>query len=193
MKKLIIALAAGIAAMGAAQAQSTIDMSNYTAPRPYVGVGVSGGKNQASDDWRAGGKVFGGYNIDQNWAVELGYTHFGSRDYDTNVPSGLPGRASVKGNSSYVAAKYAYPLNERFSAYGKLGASYNERKNRVAGYGDYNERDTGLYGGLGQGKQASRGSGAGGTSGQAASGVGVDAPPRDGFIDKRYITRRVKG
>jgi len=149
MKKLIIALAAGVAAMGAAQAQSTIDTSNYVAPRPYVGVGVSGGKNQASDDWRAGGKVFGGYNIDQNWAVELGYTHFGSRDYDTNVPSSLPGRASVKGNSSYVAAKYAYPLNERFSAYGKLGASYNERKNRVAGYGDYNERDTGLYGGLG--------------------------------------------
>ncbi len=54
-------------------------------------------------------------------------------------------------------------------------------------------RPDGLYGGLGQGKQASRGSGAGGTSGQAASGVGVDAPPRDGFIDKRYITRCVKG
>jgi OOP family OmpA-OmpF porin len=149
MKKLIIALAAGVASMGAAQAQTTTDTSNYTAPRPYIGVGVSTAKNQASDDWRAGGKVFGGYELNQNWAVEGGYTHFGSRDYDTNNAAGVAGRASVKGNSSYVAAKYTMPINDRFSAYGKLGASYNERKNRIAGEGEYNERDTGLYGGLG--------------------------------------------
>ena len=54
-------------------------------------------------------------------------------------------------------------------------------------------RPDGLDGGLGQGEQASRGSGAGGTSGQAASGIGAASPPRGGFIDKRYITTSVKG
>ena len=54
-------------------------------------------------------------------------------------------------------------------------------------------RPDGLYGGLGQGEQASRGSGAGGTSGQAASGIGVASPPQGGFIDKRYTTSCVKG
>lgn len=150
MRKLIIALASGIAAMGAAQAQTAnIDTSNYVAPRPYVGVAVSAAKNQASDDWRAAPKVFGGYNLNQNWAVELGYTHQGSRDYDTTSPAGVIGRSSVKGSDSYVAAKYSIPVNERVSAYGKLGASYSERENRQFGRADYTEHDTGAYGALG--------------------------------------------
>lgn len=152
MRKLIIALAAGIAAMGAAQAQTqsgNLDTSNYTAPRPYVGVAVSAAKNQASDDWRAAPKVFGGYNLNQNWAVELGYTRQGSRDYDTYGPTGVLGNSSVRGTDTYVAAKYAMPVNDRFSAYGKLGAGHSERKNRLNGYGDVTERDTGVYGALG--------------------------------------------
>ena len=46
-----------------------------------VGASVSGAKNQTTDDWQAGGKVSGGYNIDQNWAVEAGHTRLGSEDF----------------------------------------------------------------------------------------------------------------
>ena len=63
MKKLIVALAATIAAAGAAQAQTNLMDANAYSPRPYVGIAVSGAKNQASDDWRASPKVFGGYDI----------------------------------------------------------------------------------------------------------------------------------
>jgi OmpA-OmpF porin, OOP family len=155
MNKLIIAAAFGIAAMGAAQAQTTQSTTSETgivntySPTPYVGVAISTAKNQASDNWRPAAKVFGGYNIDQNWAVELGYTHFGSEDYDSRSSTGNVVRSDVKGSSSYVAGKYTVPVNERVSAYGKLGASYNERKNRLGGIGEYNERDTGLYGAVG--------------------------------------------
>ena len=148
MKKIIVAVAANLVVLAAAHAQTgTIDTTSTVSPRPYVGVAISGAKNQASDDWKASPKIFGGYKIDQNWGVELGYTHFGSEDYDSNR-NGVPARAEVKGSSSYVAAKYSVPVNDRFSAYGKLGASYNERKNRQTG-NDYTDRDTGLYGAVG--------------------------------------------
>jgi OOP family OmpA-OmpF porin len=149
MKKLIVALAATIAAAGAAQAQVTpMDAKAYS-PRPYVGIAVSGADNQATDNWRASPKIFGGYDIDQNWGVELGYTHHGSEDYDTRGNNGVPVRGQVKGSSSYVAAKYTVPVNERVSAYAKLGAAHSVRKNEVNGVGSFNERDTGVYGGLG--------------------------------------------
>jgi len=150
MKKLIVALVSTIAAAGAAQAQSNLMDANAYSPRPYVGVAVSGAKNQATDNWRASPKVFGGYEITQNWGVEAGYTHHGSEDYDTNS-NATPVRAQVKGSDSYLAAKYAMPVNERVSAYAKLGASYSERKNELRGVNNVqvNDRDTGVYGSLG--------------------------------------------
>jgi len=148
MKKLIIAVAATVAAAGAAQAQTNLMDANAYSPRPYVGVAVSGAKNQAADEWKASPKVFAGYDITQNWGVEAGYTHHGSEDYNT-TRNATPVRASVKGSDSYLAAKYTVPVNERVSAYGKLGASYSERKNDLSGVGRINDRDTGVYGGIG--------------------------------------------
>lgn len=146
MNKLIITLAASLAAIGSAQAQSVVADSGASS-RAYIGASVSGAKNQSTDDWQAGGKVFGGYNIDQNWAVEAGHTRFGKEDYSVTWMPGVPD-AHVKGNSTYVAAKYTLPLNGQLSAYGKLGASYNERK---SGFMDdrWSDRDTGLYGAIG--------------------------------------------
>lgn len=148
MNKLIVALATTIAAAGAAQAQTTVMDANAYNPRPYVGVAVSGAKNQATDNWRASPKVFGGYDITPNWGVEAGYTHHGSEDY-TTTRAAVPVRATVKGSDSYVAAKYTVPVNDRVSTYAKLGASHSERKNDLSGVGRINDRDTGVYGGLG--------------------------------------------
>ena len=146
MNKLIITLAASLAAIGSAQAQTFV-ADGGPLSRAYIGASVSGAKNQSSDDWQAGGKVFGGYNVDQNWAVEAGHTRFGKEDYRVTSIPGVP-EAHVKGNSTYVAAKYTMPVNGALSAYGKLGASYNERK---SGFMDdrWSERDTGLYGAIG--------------------------------------------
>ena len=146
MNKLLITLAASLVAIGSAQAQGVVANGNPLAG-VYVGASVSGAKNETIDDWKAGGKVFAGYNFDQNWAVEAGHTRFDSQEY--RVTSG-PGAndAFVKSNSSYLAAKYTLPLNGALSAYGKLGASYNERKGGFRNT-NWNDHDTGMYGAVG--------------------------------------------
>lgn len=146
MNKLIITFAASLAAIGSVQAQTSVaDVS--PASRAYIGAAVSGVKNQSSDDWQAGGKLFGGYNIDQNWALEAGHSRFGNEDINAFSGSGFT-TAEVKSSRTYIAAKYTMPVNAELSAYGKLGASYNETKFSLMG-DSYTDRDTGAYAALG--------------------------------------------
>lgn len=135
MKKLIVALIAGAAAMTAAQAQNFTD----TQPHAYVGVGVSTAKNIQLDDQKLGGKIYGGYEFNRTWAAEAGYTDFG--DHDT-------ANAKTKGNGTYLAAKATMPINEQFSAYGKVGVQRSERKYESAAL-NLKDTDTGAYGALG--------------------------------------------
>ncbi|MCS0582931.1 porin family protein [Massilia pinisoli] len=152
MKKLIVALIAGTAAMGAAQAQTT-----QTQPRAYVGIGVAtadhenssvgGLTNVDSDGYKASGKIFGGYEFDQNWGVEAGYTDF--RNANVNYSSnGVNGSGKTKGSSYYVAGKYNMPVNDQFSVYGKLGLEHSERKLESAAL-NLKDTDTGAYGAVG--------------------------------------------
>jgi len=135
MKKLIVALIAGAAAMSAAQAQNFTDNQ----PHAYVGVGAATAKNIQTDDYRTGGKIYGGYQVNQTWGGEVGYTDFGNKD----VANG-----TTKGNAYYVAAKATMPINEQFSAYGKVGVQHSERKFDSAAL-NLKDTDTGAYGALG--------------------------------------------
>jgi OOP family OmpA-OmpF porin len=128
MKKLIFALIAGATAMAAAQAQTT-------APHAYLGAGVAsadhnyslpGATNVSSDGYKASGKVFGGYDFNQTWGVEAGYTDFRKSHADYTL-NGNAGRAESKGHSFYVAGKATAPINDQFSIYGKVGAANNKR------------------------------------------------------------------
>lgn len=152
MKKLIVALIAGTAAIGAAQAQTT-----QTQPRAYVGVGVAtadhenssvgGLTNVDSDGYKASGKIFGGYEFDQNWGVEAGYTDFRNSNFNYSV-NGTNGSGTTKGSSYYVAGKYNMPVNDQFSVYGKLGLEHSERKLQSADL-NLKDTDTGAYGAVG--------------------------------------------
>jgi OOP family OmpA-OmpF porin len=124
MKKLIVALIASAAAMSAAQAQTT-------APRAYVGAGVasadhefkmSGATNVDTEGYKASGKIFGGYEFNQNWGVEAGYTDFRKSDVSYSI-GGVNNRGETDGHAFYLAAKATLPVNEQFSVYGKLGAA----------------------------------------------------------------------
>jgi OOP family OmpA-OmpF porin len=141
MKKLIFALIASAAAMTAAQAQTT------TAPRAYIGVGVATVNQVSGDDYKANAKVFGGYEFNQNWAVEGGYTDFRKADINVATGGGIA-KGDVDGYGLYVAGKYTMPINEQVSAYGKLGVSNNKRAVNVAGT-SYTKYDTGAYAGVG--------------------------------------------
>lgn len=142
MKKLVFALLASAAAVGAAQAQTTAP-----APRAYVGVGVATA-DHLGDGYKADAKVFGGYEFNQNLGIEGGYTNFGSVDFNRSE-GGRSISGSTKGYGAYIAGKYSVPLSEQLSAYGKLGLSHSERKYSNSWGMNYNDRDTGAYAGVG--------------------------------------------
>lgn len=152
MKKLIIALAAACATMGA-HAQTVTSSAAASAadftPHYYLGIGAATANNQLSDNYRVTPKIFGGYEFTPNWGVEAGYTYFNARGRDYGVWDGVDYNVSIKGYGTYVAGKYTLPVTNRFAAYGKLGVSHSERQSSSSQWGKYTERDTGLYGGLG--------------------------------------------
>lgn len=148
MKKIIFALIAAATAMGSAQAAG-----------PYVGVGVAtadhnynlqGTTNGSADGYKASGKIFGGYDIDQTWGVEAGYTDVRKSAYNYTM-NGLPGRAESDGNSFYVAGKATAPINDQVAIFGKLGAARN-KATLTSGTNPMFNRDeskTELYAGVG--------------------------------------------
>jgi OOP family OmpA-OmpF porin len=144
MKKTIFAVLAGFLAMGAAQAQTTTSVAADTAPHAYVGIGVGAVKNTITEDRQRTYKLFGGYEFDQNWAVEAGYTDLGKTGFFSQQGNGL-GHTDMKSRNAYLAAKYTVPLTERSSVYGKLGLSHSERS--LAGYQGvpFIGSDNGLY------------------------------------------------
>ena len=79
---------------------------------------VGGLTDSDSDGYKATGKIFGGYEFDQNWAAEVGYTDFRSR---LQLQQCRPNAQRTKGDGYYMAGKYNYPVNDQFSVYGKLG------------------------------------------------------------------------
>ena len=151
MKKRIFALIAGAAAMTAAQAQTGMS-------RGYVGVGiataettytVAGSSNMGDPGYRASGKIFGGVDINQMWGAELGYTDFRSANANYSIGA-TPGNISSEGHSWYLAGKASMPINEQFSAFGKLGAARNtiSISSSTVGY-NREDTDTGLYAAIG--------------------------------------------
>lgn len=151
MNKFLVVLIASAAAMSAAQAQTT-------APRAYVGAGVAtadhdftlfGATNVETSGYKASGKLFGGYEFNQTWGVEAGFTDF--RDARVSYTAGgVNNSGETEGEAFYLAAKAAMPVNERFSVYGKLGltrhkselVALNAAQNR-------NETETEAYGAIG--------------------------------------------
>jgi opacity protein-like surface antigen len=175
MKPISFVLAAGLLAAGGAQAQllddaatpdvlaSTPALSQPFAkiqpvPRTYMGnaaepVGLPNPDKSAFGVYVADPKLFGGFNLTPNFGIETGYANLYTRGYrfaDYARPDEVNGALGTKGFNSYLAAKVNVPVNDSFSAYGKLGVAYSERvahdKTMRATASD---SDVGAYGGLG--------------------------------------------
>jgi OOP family OmpA-OmpF porin len=147
MNKTLIAVLAGFLAMGAARAQ-TVTTAADTAPHAYVGIGVGAVKNSLTGDRQRTYKLFGGYEFDQNWALEGGYTDLGKTGF--YAPQGNDFvHTNMKSRNAYVAGKYTVPLTERSSVYAKLGLAHTERS--LAGYQGvpFIGSDNGLYAAVG--------------------------------------------
>lgn len=120
---------------------------------------VSGGFQSTTivDDNRSTGyKLFGGYQLNPNFALEGGYFDLGKFGFTaTTVPVGtLSGSMRVRGIN--VDAVGTLPLTEKFSAFGRIGATHAEATDTFSGTGavsvldrNPNKRDTNLKVGLG--------------------------------------------
>jgi OOP family OmpA-OmpF porin len=161
MKKILFALVASAAALAgtSAYAQSNTQDAAGTA---YIGAGVVGsrydfdtaGAGAVSGDnhsgTKAAGKIYGGYNIDQTWAVEAGYTDFGKRSYNY-TQGGAAGGLNTDAHSYYVAGKGTWPVARDFAVFGKLGVARNHNEVTTSGIASVSGSDnkTALYASVG--------------------------------------------
>jgi OOP family OmpA-OmpF porin len=96
----------------------------------YAGASVGQSKSDCNgggscDDKDTAYRIFGGYKINRNFAVEAGYTDFGKVNATVAVPAAT---LEVKSNAFEVVGVGALPLNQQFSVYGKLGFYRGEAK-----------------------------------------------------------------
>jgi OOP family OmpA-OmpF porin len=60
-------------------------------------------------------RLYGGYDLNQNFAIEAGYTYFGGFKFPNGIASDV--------GSLHLAAKGSMALGENFTLYGKVGVS----------------------------------------------------------------------
>jgi len=87
------------------------------------------------DDRDTGYKIFGGYKLNKNFAVEGGYFDLGRFGFTaTTVPAGtLNGTIKLKGLN--LDAVGILPINKKFSAFGRAGVNYAEADDSFSGTG----------------------------------------------------------
>jgi OOP family OmpA-OmpF porin len=145
MKKLVFALLIA-GAVGSASAQRAYvgagivaSNQNYGFPSPVVAADGDGVK--------ASPKLFLGYDFNQTWGIEAGYTYFRGADYHYSY-LGQTVNGEVEQRSMYLAGKITLPIADRFSFVGKLGIADNERTLRDPIFNG-NEDKKGIYTSIG--------------------------------------------
>jgi OmpA-OmpF porin, OOP family len=114
------------------QSKARIDDARISARLQGSGLGVS---RFQEDERDLGGKVFGGYKFNPNFALEAGYFNLGRFEYTaTTVPAGsLAGRLKVQGLN--IDAVGILPFTEEFSGFGRVGLNYAQSKSNFVGTG----------------------------------------------------------
>lgn len=104
--------------------------ANFDSPTTldaFVGPGFNVNSSSA-DNRDNGGKLYGGYRFNRNFAVEAGYFDLGrfNYSYNTTPPGSLGGDLRVRGlNLDLVGI---FPVSDRFSVFGRVGAAYAQSR-----------------------------------------------------------------
>lgn len=144
---VLAALAAGISPLAMAQdlgwygganiGRSAADIDD---PRITSGLAAGGlGTSSISDrDRSTGFKLYGGYQLHRNFALEGGYFDLGKFGYTANtIPTGtLDGNIKLKGFN--LDAVGILPITDRFSALGRVGLNYAKASDSFTGTGAVN-------------------------------------------------------
>jgi OOP family OmpA-OmpF porin len=110
----------------------------------------------SDDDRSTGYKLYGGYRVNKNFAIEGGYFNLGKFGFKaTTVPAGtLTGEIKLQGLN--LDAVGILPINDKLSAFGRVGLNYADAVDSFTGTGavgvtnpNPSKRDTNLKVGLG--------------------------------------------
>ena len=108
---------------------TSISASNITLPAGFAFTAFSSGETDI------GFKLFGGYKINDNFAVELGYIDLGIFSFNGNTTPAATLSGTIKNSGINLDAVGILPLQNNFSVFGKVGAYYNETKTDCAAAG----------------------------------------------------------
>ena len=114
------------------QTRSKIDDGKITSRLLGGGFATS---SISHDDSDTGYKLFAGYKFNRNFALEGGYFDLGRFGYSaTTVPAGTL-NGSIKLRGLNLDAVGILPINQKFSAFGRIGVNYAEAKDSFSGTG----------------------------------------------------------
>jgi len=113
------------------QSRTTIDDARITSYLAGAGLGTS----SIVDDNRGNSyKIFSGYQLNRNFALEAGYFDLGEFGYTATVPAGTRiGKIKLKGLNLDVVG--SMPVSEKFSMLGRLGLNYAQAKDEFTSTG----------------------------------------------------------
>src|SRR2546421_1345522 len=150
MKKVVFAatLAATVVLPSIAMAQ----MSRPTLSSAYIGAGVGQAKAKdgctgvgggvSCDDEDTAFRLFGGYQVNRNFAAELGYADLGKVKATAGAVN-----ADIKASAWDLSAIGSFPVANQFSLFGRLGLFVSEAK--LGGTSSGKKTTNGLTFGLG--------------------------------------------
>ena len=103
-----------------------------------------GGSGISCDDTDTAFKILGGYNINRNFAAELGYTDLGKAK-----ASGLGLTDELKATAWELSAVGSLPIANQFSAFGRLGLYFADAKENTNFAGNFKHTNSDLTYGFG--------------------------------------------
>ena len=111
-----------------------------------LGCQGTGGSGVSCDDKDSALKLFGGYQVNPNFAAELTYQDFGKATL-----SGGGFNAQIKSHALDLSGLGMLPFANQFAGYGRLGVYYakSEGTSNIPGLANVSETNSGLTYGLG--------------------------------------------
>lgn len=149
---LLTVSAAGLAQEGRFYLGGSLGQSEINGFCSDMNVLVAGiGSVGACDEKDSAFKIFGGYRVTRNFAIEATYIDFGEASASGQT-FGFPFSVKASATAWGAAAVGILPINNQFSLFGKAGLLMTDAKASASGVGGSfsdSESDTGLHLGLG--------------------------------------------
>jgi OOP family OmpA-OmpF porin len=89
------------------------------------------GATDLPKDFDAGYRIFAGWQVNRNWAAEIGYVTVGKFKYDSNFGTNVNQQVDYKVTGMEVSLLPTIPLGSKLSVFGRLGGFFSQARTTV--------------------------------------------------------------